>query len=109
MPQHSLFTDGIAQRLPQPEGRHQDELSVLRGLVGFDPDHQLLGSIDQPALAIVLFLVMGVIRFLLPHQKGSKQGIGSTDIGAWHVHSVCRESNQKALERGMLSAVAPDQ
>ena len=82
MPQHALFANRIAQRLPQPVGGYQDELSVLRGPVGLDPDQQLLVSIDQPALAIVLFLVMGVIRFLLPHQKGTKQGIGSKVIAA---------------------------
>jgi len=65
--QHALFANRIAQRLPQPVGGDQDELSVLRGPVGLDPDQQLLVSIDQPTLAVVLFLVMGVIRFLLPH------------------------------------------
>jgi len=75
VPQHSLFADRVTQERLQSKGGHQDELSVLRGLVGLDPDYQLLASIDEPTNAIVLFLVMGAIRFLLPHQKGSKQGI----------------------------------
>lgn len=75
MPQHWLYVDRDVERLLQSIGGLQDELIVLRGLIGLHSDHQPLVSADEPSIAIVPFLVIGEIRFLLLYQKDSKKGI----------------------------------
>ena len=39
--------------------------------VGFDSNYELFGSVEEPALTLGLFLVLDVVRLLLPHALDS--------------------------------------
>ena len=41
--------------------------------VGFDSNHKLFGSVEKPALTLGLFLVLDVVRLLLPHSLDSDE------------------------------------
>jgi len=73
VPQHPLFADRLAEGCLQSECGHQDELSMLGRPVGLDSNHELLGSVEEPALTLGLFLVLDVVRLLLPHALDSDE------------------------------------